>query len=121
MHGLEMVLDEISHDLAISSGRLSRSDPAVKTCCSLPGAEFLSPKFWRRTDSSRYSLSGNQTMAGMRFLAEQQSGEYPKQRAGPQKNIVVNPLAEINPQSRGNAEITSNKMLKNVIHDTQDG
>ncbi|ONK59541.1 uncharacterized protein A4U43_C08F7530 [Asparagus officinalis] len=119
VHGLEMVLDEISHDLAVSSGRLS--DPAVKTCCSLPGAEFLSPKFWRRTDGGRYSLSGNPTITGMRLLAEQQSGEYPKQRVGLQKSFVVNPLAEVNPQPRGIAEITPNKTLKNGIRDTRDG
>ena len=118
MHGLEMVLDGISHELAVSSGRLSNSDSAAKTCCSLPGAEFLNPKFWRRTYGGRYSLSGNPTMAGMRFLGEQQGGEYHKQRGGVQKSFVVNPLAEINPQSKGNTEVTPNKMLKNIMHDT---
>ena len=118
MHGLEMVLDEISHDLAVSSGRLSNSNSAAKSCCSLPGAEFLSPRFWRRTDGGRYSLSNNPTMAGIRFSAEQQGGEYHKQSGGVQKSFAVNPLAEINPQSRGNTEATPNKMLKNVMHDT---
>lgn len=110
-----MVLDEISHDLAVSSRRLSHSGPAVKTCCSLPGAEFLSPKFWRRTDGGRYSLSGNTTTSGMCLSAEQHGDEYHKQRAGLRKNFVVNPLAEIHPQSRGNAEITPNKTLRSVI------
>ena len=50
MHGLEMALDEISYDLAISSGRIPNSESAENTCCKLPGAEFLSSKFWRRTD-----------------------------------------------------------------------
>lgn len=50
VHGLEMALDEISYDLAISSGRIPNSESAENTCCKLPGAEFLSSKFWRRTD-----------------------------------------------------------------------
>ncbi|KAM1741475.1 hypothetical protein ACFX13_011688 [Malus domestica] len=50
VHGLEMALDEISYDLAISSGRIPNTESAENTCCKLPGAEFLSSKFWRRTD-----------------------------------------------------------------------
>ncbi|KAM1065602.1 hypothetical protein FF2_020925 [Malus domestica] len=50
VHGLEMALDEISYDLAISSGRIPNAESAENTCCKLPGAEFLSSKFWRRTD-----------------------------------------------------------------------
>ncbi|KAH1098385.1 hypothetical protein J1N35_015306 [Gossypium stocksii] len=54
--GLEMALDEISYDLAISSGRILNMDSTDNTCCKLPGAEFLSPKFWRKTES-RFSTS----------------------------------------------------------------
>ncbi|KAJ8470256.1 hypothetical protein OPV22_024599 [Ensete ventricosum] len=60
VHGLEMALDEISHNLALSAGRIANNDSAANTCCRLPGAEFLSAKFWRRTEgrsSSRFSTS----------------------------------------------------------------
>lgn len=48
--GLEKVLDVMSQDFAISS---SRTEPTLgnrNTCCMLPGAEFLSPKFWRKAE-----------------------------------------------------------------------
>ncbi|KAL7603686.1 hypothetical protein Lser_V15G14784 [Lactuca serriola] len=44
VNGLERALDEISYDLAISSGRVSTTD----SCCM--GTEFLSPKYWWRTE-----------------------------------------------------------------------
>ena len=49
VHGLEMALDEISRDLAFSSGRMSNRESDVKTCC------ILSPKFWRRNGGGRSS------------------------------------------------------------------
>lgn len=48
--GLERVLDEMSHDFAISTRRISGTDSGGNTCCMIPGAEFLSPKFWRKGD-----------------------------------------------------------------------
>lgn len=114
VHGLEMALDEISRDLAASSGIMSKNiDPEVKTCCSLPGAEFLSSRF-RKREGGRYSLSGNPALSGMRYLAEKQGGGSYRQRVGLQSGFVVNPLAEINTQSRGNTEITPKTMLKNI-------
>ncbi|KAJ6850319.1 putative microtubule-associated protein TORTIFOLIA1 [Iris pallida] len=114
VHGLEMALDEISRDLAVSYGIMSKNiDPEVKTCCSLPGAEFLSSRF-RKKEGGRYSLSGSPTLSGMRYLAEKQGGDSYRQRVGLQSGFVVNPLAEINTQSRGNTEVTPKKMLKNV-------
>ncbi|KAL0903121.1 hypothetical protein M5K25_027475 [Dendrobium thyrsiflorum] len=93
VNSLEMTLNEISHDLVVPSSR--NSDPAAKTCCRLPGTEFLSSKFWRRSDG-RYSSS--------RFLPDiNDSGnraahtvyQWNKQKLG-----FTNPLAEINPCSR---------------------
>lgn len=75
VNGLEMALDEISYDLAMSSGRFPNTDPAGNTCCNLPGTEFLSPKFWRKTEarfsSPRYSPSNRRHSLG----AVQQSSE----------------------------------------------
>ncbi|CAL1413738.1 unnamed protein product [Linum trigynum] len=56
VHGLEMALNEISHDLAVSRGRIPETSPADnKACCKLPGTEFFSSKLWRRTDGRQYS------------------------------------------------------------------
>ncbi|KAI9118603.1 hypothetical protein K1719_010935 [Acacia pycnantha] len=48
VQGLEMALDEISHDLAVSCGRLSNTDAAEDMCCH--GSEFLSSKFWKKIE-----------------------------------------------------------------------
>ncbi|KAL2349342.1 hypothetical protein Fmac_003342 [Flemingia macrophylla] len=56
VRGLEMALDEISYDLAVSSGRIPNTDATEDTCCKLPGSDFLSSKFWKKTEG-RYSTS----------------------------------------------------------------
>ncbi|KAI4314257.1 hypothetical protein L6164_027184 [Bauhinia variegata] len=57
VHGLERALDEMSYDLAVSSGRIPGMESSTQDmCCKLPGAEFLSSKFWKRTDG-HYSTS----------------------------------------------------------------
>uniref|UniRef100_A0A7N0V835 TORTIFOLIA1/SINE1-2 N-terminal domain-containing protein n=1 Tax=Kalanchoe fedtschenkoi TaxID=63787 RepID=A0A7N0V835_KALFE len=55
VQGLEMALDEISHDLAMSNGRM----PSSETCCKIPGAEFLRPKFWRRSEGKYFNSKIN--------------------------------------------------------------
>ncbi|CAI9092796.1 OLC1v1028129C2 [Oldenlandia corymbosa var. corymbosa] len=40
VNGLEKALGGMSHDLAISTAKISNSDAAGNTCCMLPGAEF---------------------------------------------------------------------------------
>ena len=65
VNGLEKALDEISYDLAISTGRVSNSD----SCCM--GTEFLSPKYWWRTEGSFHSpmspFRGSQQSLSDRF------------------------------------------------------
>ncbi|KAJ8773701.1 hypothetical protein K2173_006351 [Erythroxylum novogranatense] len=56
IRGLEMALDEISYDLAISNGRIPNPDSTYNSCCKLPGAVFLSSKLWRRAED-RYATS----------------------------------------------------------------
>lgn len=46
VNGLEKALDEISYDLALSTGRVSTTD----SCCM--GTEYLSPKYWWRAEGS---------------------------------------------------------------------
>lgn len=54
VQGLEMALEGISFDLGLSSGRFPAGDSSDNACCKLPGADFLSSKFWRRAEG-RYS------------------------------------------------------------------
>ncbi|KAM0939034.1 putative MT-associated protein TORTIFOLIA1/SPIRAL2 [Dioscorea sansibarensis] len=108
VHGLELALEKISHDLAVSSGRFTSNDSSAKTCCSLPGAEFLSSKFWRRTEgrSSKLLMPSNTKLTNAHHLAENkipQSCNWDKPRLGLQANFVVNPLAETNPYTRGSS------------------
>ncbi|XP_057542566.1 TORTIFOLIA1-like protein 4 [Amaranthus tricolor] len=55
--GLERALDEISHDLAMQSGRITNNDSTASSCC--PSTEFLSPKFWRRTEGKSSNLKSS--------------------------------------------------------------
>ncbi|KAL9268421.1 TORTIFOLIA1-like protein [Drosera capensis] len=56
--GLEHTLGEISYDLASQTGSMPNNEYAGNIWCSLPGTEFLSPKFWRKTEG-RYSGTPN--------------------------------------------------------------
>ncbi|KAK9707317.1 hypothetical protein RND81_07G188500 [Saponaria officinalis] len=59
--GLEKALDTISRDLAVQTEQNLNNGSAESTCC--PSTEFLSPKFWRRTEAKslnvKPSYSGN--------------------------------------------------------------
>lgn len=113
VHGLELALDEISFDLAVSTGRLSNSDSAGATCCRLPGAGLLSSKLWRRTEgrcsTSQFSSSAaTPSMAAMRHMAskngenkkfEMENRNFRRQGHG---GFVVNPLAEVHSRTQGN-------------------
>lgn len=59
VNGLEQFLDEMSQDLALSTRRISSAEAAGNTCCLLPSADFLSPKFWRKTDGQSSTVSSN--------------------------------------------------------------
>lgn len=61
VRGLEVALDEISYDLAVTNGRMSNSRRS--TCCLLPGADFWSSKVWKKTDARFSSASGTSTLA----------------------------------------------------------
>lgn len=112
MHGLELALDEISYDLALSSGRMTKIDSRSRTCCLLPGRDFWSSKFWRKTES-RYSSSrfpnsrGIAPAAAMRYRSDDNGNaetlmlENLRFRLQDQSGFIVNPLAEIQSGSRG--------------------
>ncbi|KAH0461851.1 hypothetical protein IEQ34_009426 [Dendrobium chrysotoxum] len=111
VNSLEMTLNEISHDLVVPSSR--NSDPAAKTCCRLPGTEFLSSKFWRRTDS-RYSSRFLPDINDSGNRAAHDVYQWNKQKLG-----FTNPLAEINPCSRGiSVQYTPKRLQENATSDT---
>ncbi|KDP21273.1 hypothetical protein JCGZ_21744 [Jatropha curcas] len=127
VRGLEMTLDEISYDLALSSGRIPNTEPADNTCCKLPGAEFLSSKFWRRTEgrysTSRFSSPGNmQSLHAARNIHKDVSTEthngysqkFQRQNRG---EFVMNPLTDVCSVARKNSGMYSNHMSRNIIQD----
>lgn len=99
VHGLELALDEISFDLAVSTRKMSTTGAS---CCSLPGAEFLNSKLWRRTQAQASSqlpascvTPSSDAAAGKNedggFLLQNQR----RPLRGGRGVIVMNPLAEI--------------------------
>ncbi|XP_071702656.1 TORTIFOLIA1-like protein 4 [Rutidosis leptorrhynchoides] len=94
VHGLESTLDEISFDLAKSTGRVSK--PAPTLCCKLPGADLLSSKLWKKTEiqhsSSRYSSSPSVKNKNHESYNLHNSG-FRLQGGG--SGIIKNPLAEV--------------------------
>ncbi|KAL2340843.1 hypothetical protein Fmac_008783 [Flemingia macrophylla] len=108
VHGLELALDEISFDLAISSGRITKSYAPKSTCCLLPGAEFLSSKFWKKTQghrsSYRFPRSGDTpSLAFSHYRANRNADSFRHiHRFGVHGDgsLITNPLAEIKTNSR---------------------
>lgn len=106
VHGLELALDEISYDLAVSSGRMTNSDTPHNTCCLLPGAEFLSSKFWRKTrgrySSPRFSRSGGTPSLAAMHCNTGRNAEtrLTNHRFRIDGGFITNPLAEVHTNSR---------------------
>ena len=122
VHGLELSLDEISYDLALSNARRS-SAVARSSCCLLPGPDFLSSKFWRRPDgrcsSSHLSLSGTTSVSAMRSLADKRPGdavglENRRFRLRGAGGVIMNPLSEIQVDSTGSSEASNGRVLRSV-------
>ncbi|KAI3504626.1 hypothetical protein L2E82_46536 [Cichorium intybus] len=89
VHGLESTLDEISIDLAKSTGRVSHPEPTL--CCKLPGADLLSSKLWKKTEiqHSKLPYSSSQSVATMRHT----NSGFRLQGGG--SGLIKNPLAEV--------------------------
>lgn len=125
VHGLELALDEISFDLAVSTGRMSRSDAAGAICCKLPGAEFLSSKLWKKTEghfsTSRFSVSdGNTSVAGVRNIPDKNGDregfklENRRYRLQGGRGFIVNPLAEMPRRSLQIPEVSASGVIRNI-------
>ncbi|WVZ73729.1 hypothetical protein U9M48_022007 [Paspalum notatum var. saurae] len=108
VHGLEMALDEISRDLAFSSGRMSNREPDVKTCC------ILSPKFWRRHNGGRSSSRFSASDPANSSEESRTSYKWERQKFGLQGGFVTNPLAEPNISSVGKTMVTQEGRTKDT-------
>ncbi|KAL8123498.1 TORTIFOLIA1-like protein 4 [Apium graveolens] len=106
VHGLELALDEMSLDLAVSAGRISGTRSAGTTCCRLPGAEFLYSKLWRRTEG-QISASTEAIRHNMAIKNEIKP-ENRRVRLQNGSGFIVNPLAEVHNNSQGFSEIVQN-------------
>jgi len=93
VHGLEMALDEISYDLAVSSGRFSYTDVTKDTCCKLPGTDFLSSKFWKKTEG-RYVITNKD---GSKEILTANNSRLQHGKGG----YFVNQLAEVQSNFKG--------------------
>ncbi|XP_019153310.1 PREDICTED: microtubule-associated protein TORTIFOLIA1-like [Ipomoea nil] len=121
VHGLELALDEISHDLAVSTQRMSNRK-TTPICCTLPGARFFSSRLWKRTgrsSSSQLPVSGEppslvaaRSKAGVREDFKLES----RRRFQLQSNhgFIRNPLAEMYHESQGVSEVSSSGVSKSV-------
>lgn len=116
VHGLEMALEEISYDLAVPNDRFLGTDSAEYTCCKLPGAEFLSPKFWRRTEgrcsTSRFSPSDSIQSTDSTYSLHHRNITSRRFQHRNGDGYVVNPLP--NGHTRRNLEFL-NSRANNVL------
>ncbi|ONI30616.1 hypothetical protein PRUPE_1G262400 [Prunus persica] len=129
VHGLEMALDEISYDLAITSGRIPNTESAENTCCKLPGAEFLSSKFWRRTDgrcsTARLSSGTIPSLDAIPNIPNRdnsaESCAYDSERFQHQSRgaFTVNSVAEIHDAQRLNTRHYPDKTPKTIVRDAE--
>ncbi|KAI3761341.1 hypothetical protein L1987_51753 [Smallanthus sonchifolius] len=91
VHGLELTLNEISFDLAWSTGRLSHPQTAQTLCCKLPGAGFLTSKLRKKTETQHSSH-----MTGKNINLESCNPEnrgFRRQEGG--SGLIKNPLAVV--------------------------
>ncbi|KAF7806132.1 TORTIFOLIA1-like protein 3 [Senna tora] len=105
VHGLELALEDISYDLAVSSRRVTYSDAPGNSCCLLPGAEFLSSKFWRKPQGqfsySQFSTSGGTPSLATKQNRTERTGNIDtkltnhKFRLHGDGGFITNPLAEV--------------------------
>ncbi|KAL8250436.1 hypothetical protein R6Q59_034129 [Mikania micrantha] len=115
VHGLELTLDEISFDLARTTGRLSHPEPVRTLCCKLPGADFLTCKLWKKTEtqhsnprisSSPFATTNTMHMNGKNINLEScDPAKRVFSRGGGGSGIIKNPLAEVHRNNHGISEI----------------
>lgn len=108
VHGLELSLDEISFDLAVSTRRMSQNGAAGAMCCKLPGTEFLSSKLWGKL-GNRSSISRLPASGGTPSMAPMENRRFLQGSHG----LIVNPLAKYSTGSLGFPEGSSSGVVNN--------
>lgn len=114
VHGLELALDEISYDLAVTSGRMTQSRSSTRTCCMFQ-SDFISSRFWKKNDAqrlnSRPAASLRTPAADVSCLradrmseAEPYALEHCRFRHRGGAGFIVNPLAKILSDPRSMSE-----------------
>ncbi|KAI3765763.1 hypothetical protein L2E82_15806 [Cichorium intybus] len=99
VHGLELTLDEISFDLARSTGRLSNPEHTETVCCRLPGADFFSSKLWKKTEVKHSNARIISATSQNLDSCKQENRGFRRQ------GLIKNPLAvEVR---HGNSEVVS--------------
>lgn len=127
VNGLEKALDEISYDLGLSTGKISNTDSGGNACCMLPAADFVSPKFWKRTEghySSRFSLPGrNRSLTAMHSMPNKDANVEISNLGNPidqcqsWDRFVASPVADTHRNLRGGMQSCSSKNLKKISQD----
>ncbi|XP_024968847.1 TORTIFOLIA1-like protein 3 isoform X2 [Cynara cardunculus var. scolymus] len=104
VHGLELTLDEISFDLARSTGRLSNPEPTETVCCKLPGAEFLTSKLWKKTEIHHSNARiSSAPFANMNLESSNPENRGFWRQGGGGSGLIKNPLAEVRSSSISHA------------------
>ncbi|KAF8112598.1 hypothetical protein N665_0063s0084 [Sinapis alba] len=103
VHGLELAMDEISYDLAVSNGRMSNGS-SRNNCCLIPPGSFIRSKFWKKPNP-QYSASRLATYRNRN--AQSIETQDSRQRFNGAAGFIVNPLAETRPD-HGSAGIPQN-------------
>ncbi|KAL8140762.1 hypothetical protein V2J09_006783 [Rumex salicifolius] len=124
VNGLETALTDMSYDMAVSTTRLARSDPPRNSCCLLPSSDFLSSKFWRRSVGEQRRFSFPITTSSVATICEAtarspaSSTFKPENRKfnrnGGAGGFIVNPLAEVQADSRRLSEMSSTGFSRGV-------
>lgn len=94
VHGLESTLEEISFDLSKSSGRMSNPEPTL--CCKLPGADLLSSKLWKKSETQHSNIRNSSSPSVKNKNLESydlQTTRFRRQQGG--SGLIKNPLAEV--------------------------
>ncbi|KAK9072397.1 hypothetical protein SSX86_008831 [Deinandra increscens subsp. villosa] len=113
VRGLELTLDEISFDLAKSTGQGSNPEPTM--CWKLPGADLLSSKLWKKSEiqpsNARYASSSVKKKS-LESYNVQTTGFHPD---GGGSGLIKNPLtlAEIDLDH----EIAQQTKLRSAPHE----
>ncbi|CAH8353980.1 unnamed protein product [Eruca vesicaria subsp. sativa] len=94
VQGLELAMDEISYDMAVSNRRMSNN------CCLIPPGSFIRSKFWKKPDQQH---SASRLATHRNRNAQTMGMQDSRQRFSGAAGFIVNPLAETRPDhgSRG--------------------